>query len=58
MFRLRHGLQELNHVLQMVLSARAPQFYSSQFKAEYTHPNFQRPHFQFDAVWLIDHVKL
>ena len=36
MFRLRHGLQELNHVLQMVLSARAPQFYSSQFKAEYT----------------------
>jgi len=26
--------------------------------AIYTHPNFQRPHFQFDAVWLIDHVKL
>ena len=25
---------------------------------QYTHPNFQRPHFQFDAVWLIDHVKL
>jgi len=24
----------------------------------YTHPNFQRPHFQFDTVWLIDHVKL
>ena len=22
----------------------------------YTHPNFQRPHFQFDTVWLIDHV--
>jgi len=24
----------------------------------YTHPNFQRPHFQFDTVCLIDHVKL
>ena len=24
----------------------------------YTHPNFQRPHFQFDPVWLIDYVKL
>jgi len=24
----------------------------------YTHPNFQRPRFQFDTVWLKDHVKL
>jgi len=29
-----------------------------RFSVEYTHPNFQRPHFQFDTVWLIDHVKL
>jgi len=27
-------------------------------KHVYTQTNFQRPHFQFDTVWLIDHVKL
>jgi len=24
----------------------------------YTQTNFQRPHFQFDTVWLIEHVQL
>jgi len=27
-------------------------------KNAYTQTNFQRPHFQFDTVGLIDHVKL